>query len=52
MLRVLVKVGLPLVGLRLVDMVGSDGDTEDARLTDWVVPLTRETVIVEDALPP
>src|SRR5215831_14156235 len=49
---VLVKVGLPLVGPRLVDIVGSAGDTEDVKLTGWVVPLTSETVIVEDALPP
>ncbi len=50
--NVLVKVGLPLVGLRLVEMVGSAGDTEDVRVTSWVVPLSRETVIVEVVLPP
>ena len=50
--NVLVKVGLPLVGLRLVEMVGSAGDTDDVRLTTWLVPLNNETVMVEVALPP
>ena len=45
--RVLVKVGLPLVGLTLAVSPVAAGEIEVVRLTDCVVPLTRETVTVD-----
>ncbi len=51
--RVLVKVGFPLVGFsEVVGPFVTDGETEDDRLTDCVVPLMRETVTVEVVLLP
>jgi len=44
---VLVKVGLPLVGLTLAVNPVAVGVIEVVRLTACVVPLTRETVTVE-----
>ena len=45
--RVLVKVGLPLVGLTLAVSPVAVGEIEVVRVTVCVVPLTRETVTVE-----
>ena len=45
--RVLVKVGLPLVGFTLAVSPVAVGEMEVVRLTDCVVPLTRDTVTVE-----
>ncbi len=42
----LAKVGLLLAGLRVEVSPVAAGDTEEDRLTDWVVPLTSETVTV------
>lgn len=45
--RVLVNVGLPFVGLTLAVSPVAAGEIEVVRLTDCVVPLTRETVAVD-----
>jgi hypothetical protein len=42
----LAKVGMLLAGLRVEVSPIATGETEDDRLTDWVVPLTSETVTV------
>lgn len=44
---VLVNVGLPLVGFTVAVNPVTDGETDVVRLTDWVAPLTRDTVTVE-----
>lgn len=45
--RVLVNVGLPLVGFTLAVSPVAAGEIEVDKLTGCVVPLTRETVTVE-----
>jgi hypothetical protein len=50
--RVLVKVGLPLVGLTPTVNSVDVGETDAVRATDCVVPLTRLTVTVEVVLDP
>lgn len=45
--RVLVNVGFPLVGLTVAVNPVADGEMDVVRLTDCVVPLTSETVAVE-----
>jgi len=45
--RVLVKVGLPLVGFTLAVSAVAAGEIEAVKLTACVVPLMRETVTVE-----
>lgn len=45
--RVLVNVGLPLVGVTLAVSPVAVGEIEVDKLTGCVVPLTRETVTVE-----
>lgn len=52
MVRVLVKVGLPLAGENPVEIVVVDGETEDDNDTGWLVPLTKVTVTVGVVLPP
>ena len=47
MVRVLVKVGLPLVGFTDAVSPVAVGEIEVDKLTDCVVPLTRETVTVD-----
>jgi len=44
--NLLVKVGMLLAGLRVEVSPIATGETADDRLTDWVVPLTSETVTV------
>lgn len=46
------KVGIPLAWLRMAVSPVAAGEAEDDRLTDWVVPLTRETVTVAVVPPP
>lgn len=45
--NVLVKVGLPLVGLTPTVSPVAVGETLADNVTDWVVPLTSETVTVD-----
>lgn len=45
--RVLVNVGLPLVGLTLAVTPFEGCETDVVKATDWAVPLTSETVTVE-----
>lgn len=46
--NVLVKVGFPLAGLTVAVSPVALGEIDVDRLTDWEVPLTRETVTVAE----
>ncbi len=48
----LVKVGLPNEGEKIVEMVVSEGEIVADRVTLWVVPLARLTFTVADVLLP
>jgi hypothetical protein len=48
----LLKVGLPLVGENVVEMVEVAGETDADRATAWLVPLSNVVVTVGVVLPP